>query len=157
MEVSTEGVMTTSGGWVSTVMVTALVAVPVTQSVAVMATTYTPSPGGVQVVADLYSIKGDRMGRRARELEELGVDHVMLHLGHDEAHADPSRHCLEGLDEVLEAVSIPVGVGTFGVEEAVEAVKRGASFVVQGNPMLSEPDALDKMRTFIDAVHGVVS
>ena len=111
---------------------------------------------GVEVVADLYSVKVDQMGRRAEELEKLGVDYVMLHLGHDEAHADPSRDCLEGLEEVLSAVSLPVGVGTFGAEEAVEAIRRGAAFVVQGNPILADPAASEKMKAFIDSVKSAV-
>ena len=44
-----------------------------------------------------------------------------------------------------------------GIEEAVEAIKRGASFVVQGNPILSAPDAPAKMKAFIDAVKAAVS
>ena len=107
---------------------------------------------GVEVTADLYAVKIGDMAGRASELEQLGVDHVMLHLGHDEAHADPGRGCLEGLEEVLAAVSLPVGVSTFGREEAVEAVRMGASFVVQGNPILSAPDAADQLKQFIAAV-----
>lgn len=111
---------------------------------------------GVAVVADLYSIKPEDLGPRARELERLGVDYVMLHLGHDEAREDPKKHALDGLKELVASVTIPVGVGTFTVEEAVEAVKQGASFVVQGNPILSSPDAPRRLAEFIEAVKGAL-
>lgn len=112
--------------------------------------------GGVEVIADLYAVKGEELGRRAGELQELGVDYVMLHLGHDEAHADPTLRCLEGLDEVLASVTVPVGVSTFGKSEAVEAVRRGASFVVQGNPILIARDAAEQLVDFIACVKGAL-
>lgn len=111
--------------------------------------------GGVAVVADLYAVKADAVAIRARELQELGVDYVMLHLGHDEAHADASLGCLDGLEAVVAAVAVPVGVSTFGVAEAVEAIELGASFVVQGNPIMSAADAATQLRAFIEAVKGV--
>ena len=89
---------------------------------------------GVEVVVDLLGVRN--LAQRAAEVEALGVDYVMLHLGFDEARADPSKHALDGLEEVLGAVTIPVGVGTFAPEEALEAVRMGASFVVQGEPLL---------------------
>ena len=107
---------------------------------------------GVAVVADMYAIPLTEIGRRAREVENLGVDYVMLHLGHDEAKADPNKGCLDGLNELLEAVSVPVGISTFTAEEAVRAVKQGASFVVQGNPILADPDVAVKLAEFIRAV-----
>ena len=111
---------------------------------------------GVEVAADMYSVKTEDLGRRAFELQEIGVDYIMLHLGHDEAQADTSLDCLDGLEEILSSVSLPVGVGTFGIEEAVEAVKRGASFVVQGNPILSSNNAETRLAEFIEAVKGAV-
>ena len=109
---------------------------------------------GVEVMADLYALRLEEMGCRAREVQDLGVDHVMIHRGHDEAHADPSLGCLDGLDDVLASVSVPVGVSTFEKREAVEAVRRGAAFVVQGHPILSAPDAAEQLREFIEAVKG---
>jgi 3-keto-L-gulonate-6-phosphate decarboxylase len=107
---------------------------------------------GVEVVADLYAIDKKDIGRRARELSSLGVDYLMLHLGHDEAQADPSRRCVEGLEQVLSSVTIPVGVSTFGKEDATEAIRLGASFVVQGNPILGGSDAAERLGDLISAV-----
>jgi 3-hexulose-6-phosphate synthase len=108
--------------------------------------------GGVQVCVDMYSVKRHELAKRAKHLQELGVDYIMIHLGFDEARDEPHKHALDGLEEVVQAVTIPVGVGTFTVEEAVEAVKKGASFIVQGEPLVSASDAPERLRAFIQAV-----
>ena len=109
---------------------------------------------GVEVMADMYGLREARLGPRARELESLGVDYLLLHLGHDEAQDEPHRTVLDGLEELAAAVRIPVGVATFTEQEAVAAVRRGASFIVQGHPILNGPGALRKLRDFIGAVKG---
>jgi len=107
---------------------------------------------GVQVVADLYSVPRESLARRARELEALGVDYVMIHLGFDEARDEPARRATGGLEEVVAAVGIPVGVAAFTLDDALEAIRKGASFVVQGEPLLSRPDAEKELREYISAV-----
>jgi 3-keto-L-gulonate-6-phosphate decarboxylase len=108
---------------------------------------------GIEVMVDLMGLN-DRAGR-AKECEAMGADYLMLHLGHDEAHADAAKHVLDGLDEVVAAVSRPVGVSTFAVAEAIEAVKRGASFIIQGEPILSSPDRDKRLARFVEAVKSV--
>lgn len=107
---------------------------------------------GVQVVADLYSVPRQALARRARELEALGVDFLMIHLGFDEARDEPARRTTDGLAEVVAAVGIPVGVAAFELSDALEAVRGGASFVVQGEPLLSRPGAEQELRAYISAV-----
>lgn len=104
---------------------------------------------GVKVVGDLYAIPLDTIGKRAKELEDLGVDYVMIHLGHDDAHANPEKHVLDGLSEVVSATKLPVCVSTFTIEEALEALRLGATVIVQGEPILSMKDAKEKMTEFI--------
>ena len=55
--------------------------------------------GGVAVCADMYSVGRQNLARRAKELEGLGVDYLMLHLGFDEARDEPDKHPLDGLEE----------------------------------------------------------
>ena len=105
---------------------------------------------GVEVVVDLLGVKN--LAQRAREVEALGADYLMLHQGFDEARADPSKHVLDGLEELVKAVEIPVGVGVFTLEEAIEAVQMGASFVVQGEPLLSAPDLPSRLADFVQRV-----
>jgi 3-keto-L-gulonate-6-phosphate decarboxylase len=109
---------------------------------------------GIEVMVDLIGV-GARAAR-AREAVAMGADYVMLHLGHDESRADSAKGVLDGLEEVLSAVSVPVGVSTFTRNEAVRAVRMGASFVVQGEPILSVPDRDGEFRRFIDAVKSAL-
>lgn len=108
--------------------------------------------GKVKVMVDLFAIDPGLMATRAAEVEQLGVDYFLIHLGHDQATDEPERTVLDGLDEVVAAVSAPVGVSTFTAEQAVEAVRRGASFIVQGEPILSAEDSLEKLTAFIERV-----
>jgi hypothetical protein len=41
---------------------------------------------------------------------------------------------------------------TFNADQAVRAVRGGASFVVQGEPLVSAPDGFDQLSRFIQAV-----
>ncbi len=107
---------------------------------------------GIEVVVDLCAVPLDVIGQRAQQCEALGADYVMIHLGHDDAHAHPHKHVLDGLDDVIAAVRVPVFVSTFTLEQALEALRRGATGIVQGEPILSAPDALEQMTAFVKAV-----
>ena len=105
---------------------------------------------GVWVVADTIGVK--QQAARARQCAEWGVHMVYLHYGADQRVADASRDSTQWLDEVLSAVPIPVGVGCFGVEDAVRAVKRGAELVAIGHPVISSTNPLEKLREFVHEV-----
>jgi 3-hexulose-6-phosphate synthase/6-phospho-3-hexuloisomerase len=107
---------------------------------------------GVAVVADTIGVK--QQAARARQCAEWGVDMIYLHYGADQRAADASRDSTQWLDEVLTAVSIPVGVGCFGVEDAVRAVERGADLVAIGHPVISGPNPLDELRRFVSEVRS---
>jgi 3-keto-L-gulonate-6-phosphate decarboxylase len=113
--------------------------------------------GHVKVMVDLFALEPEQMAARAAAVESLGVDYFLIHLGHDQANDEPHRTVLDGLDEVVAAVSAPVGISTFTADQAVEAVRRGASFIVQGEPILSAPDALDQLSSFIAQVKAAGS
>ncbi|MEX2310448.1 MAG: orotidine 5'-phosphate decarboxylase / HUMPS family protein [Pirellulales bacterium] len=102
---------------------------------------------GVWVVADTIGVK--QQAARARQCAEWGVHMVYLHYGADQRVADASRDSTQWLDEVLSAVSIPVGVGCFGVEDAVRAVQRGAELVAIGHPVISSTNPLEELRKFV--------
>ena len=104
----------------------------------------------VKVTADLLAVPD--LVKRAKEIAAMGVDYIMVHLAADEMREDLTQDPLAGLSEVVKAVDIPVGVGTFNVEQAVEAVKRGAKFIVQGNPLLSSDDPEKGLSEFIKEV-----
>jgi 3-hexulose-6-phosphate synthase len=107
---------------------------------------------GIMVIADTIGVKDQ--AARARQCAEWGVDVVYLHYGADQRRADESRDSTQWLDEVLAAVSIPVGVGCFGVEDAVRAVQRGADYVVIGHPLISGADPLAELKRFVKDVRA---
>ena len=105
---------------------------------------------GVWVVADTIGVK--QQAARARQCADWGVHMIYLHYGADQRAADALQDSTQWLDEVLAAVSIPVGVGCFGVEDAVRAVQRGAELVAIGHPVISGPNPLDDLREFVREV-----
>jgi 3-hexulose-6-phosphate synthase len=107
---------------------------------------------GIMVCADLFSVKPERLVERAKEVEVLGVDYLLKHLGMDETKHYPERKCTDYVKEIVDAVQIPVGVSTFTIEDALVALKAGASFIVQGEPILSSDNALEKLSEFISTV-----
>ncbi len=107
---------------------------------------------GIKVVADMFSVPLDSIVNRARQLEALGVDYLTIHLGIDESKYDKSRHPFDKLEEVVKAVSLPVGVSSFSKEDAIAAVKLGASWIIQGEPILSAPNALEQLTDYVKAV-----
>jgi 3-hexulose-6-phosphate synthase/6-phospho-3-hexuloisomerase len=102
---------------------------------------------GVWVVADTIGAK--QQAARARQCADWGVHMVYLHYGADQCAADSSRDSTQWLDEVLAAVSIPVGVGCFGVEDAVRAVRQGAELVAIGHPLISSRNPLEDLSEFV--------
>jgi 3-keto-L-gulonate-6-phosphate decarboxylase len=110
--------------------------------------------GGVEVMVDLYALDPAVILRRAKDMEAMGVHYLLLHAGGDAMAAQPDRDPLAGLSELVRAVSLPVGAVTFNVDQAVRAVREGASFVVQGEPLVSAPDGPGILADYIARVHS---
>jgi 3-keto-L-gulonate-6-phosphate decarboxylase len=104
----------------------------------------------VMVVADTIGVKDQ--AKRARQCQDWGVHMVYLHYGADQSAADTSQDSTQWLEEVMDAVTIPVGVGCFGVEDAVRAVQLGAANVTIGHPLISGDDALEQLQLFVREV-----
>ena len=108
---------------------------------------------GIWVIADTIGVKNQ--AARARQCEEWGVDMVYLHYGTDERVANPSKDSTQWMDEVMNAVSIPVGVGCFGVEDAARAAAKGAANITIGHPVVSAgPEALSQLKELVAAVRA---
>jgi 3-hexulose-6-phosphate synthase/6-phospho-3-hexuloisomerase len=107
---------------------------------------------GVWVVVDLIGVKN--VAARARQCEEWGVSMVYLHYGADQRRADATKDSVQWLDEVQAAVKIPVGVGTFGVEDAVRAVSKGAELVAIGHPLISGEKPLEALTDYCRQVRA---
>jgi 3-hexulose-6-phosphate synthase len=107
---------------------------------------------GVKVVLDLIGCK--TVAQRAAQCEEWGVDMLYLHYGADQRRADASRDSTQWLAEVMKTVKIPVGVGTFGAEDAVRAVAGEAALVAIGHPVISAEDPLAALTDYVRQVRA---
>jgi len=100
---------------------------------------------GVKVMGDNMACPD--MVAAARELEDLGCDFIVHHIGYDErrgiaaaGHRMPSP--LDQLREVVAAVTIPVqAVGGLSLEQAVQCPQYGAPLVVIGAPLTIDSDS----------------
>ena len=101
---------------------------------------------GVLVIVDTIGVR-DQVGR-AREVERIGADSVYLHYGADQRRADASRDSTQWVESVGKAVRVPLGAGTFGIEDAVRAAKLGTDIMVIGHPLISGPDPLGALREY---------
>jgi 3-keto-L-gulonate-6-phosphate decarboxylase len=105
---------------------------------------------GVWVVADTIGVSDQ--AARARSCAAWGVHMIYLHYGADQRKADASRDSTQWLSEVERAVSIPIGVGCFGVEDGVRAAQMGAELVAIGHPVISAADPLAELSRFVREV-----
>jgi 3-hexulose-6-phosphate synthase/6-phospho-3-hexuloisomerase len=119
------------------------------------------------------AVMGDNLGcpdmvAGARQIEDLGCDYVIHHIGYDErrgiAAAGRRRPSpLDQLREVVAAVSVPVqAVGGLTLEQAVLTPEYGAPLVVIGAPLAvdadsfrtAEGDLAGTLRLICERVHG---
>lgn len=105
---------------------------------------------GIMVVVDTIGVK-DQAGR-AKLCEKWGADMIYLHYGADQRRADDTHDSTQWLGEVIDAVGIPVGVGTFGVEDGVRAVAGGAALVCIGHPLITQDDPLAALTEYVRQV-----
>lgn len=118
-------------------------------------------------------VMGDNLGcpdmvQGARELEELGCDMVIHHIGYDErrgiaARGERAPNPLDQLKAVVDAVQIPVqAVGGLSLEQAIASPSYGAPLVVIGAPLAIDADSFSRgagnveevLRKICVAVHG---
>ncbi len=113
---------------------------------------------GCEIMVDLINV-ADPVSR-AKELEDLGVDYINVHVGIDQQMVgmDP----LEVLKEVVKEVSIPVAAaGGLDAEKAAACVAMGASIVIVGSNIVKSrnvTEAAKRVRKAIDeaAVGGKI-
>jgi len=97
-------------------------------------------------------VMGDNLGcpdmvQGARDLEALGCDMVIHHIGFDErggiaASGLRPPNPLDQLKEVVEAVKVPVqAVGGLSLEQAIQSPAFGAPLVVIGAPLAIDADS----------------
>jgi 3-hexulose-6-phosphate synthase len=107
---------------------------------------------GVWVVADTIGVKNQ--AARARECASWGVHMIYLHYGADQRKNDATRDSTQWLADVQRAVSIPIGVGCFQVEDGVRAARMGAELIAIGHPVISAADPLAELSRFVKEVRA---
>jgi 3-hexulose-6-phosphate synthase len=102
---------------------------------------------GIQVMGDNLAAE-DRVAN-AKWLERLGVDYIIHHVGYDERRMINGLTPMEELDDVVDAVSVPVqAVG------GIECPAHGAPLVVLGAPLVI---AADDFKPAGDDLYSVLS
>ncbi len=108
---------------------------------------------GVRVMGD--NLAADDRVANAKWLESLGVDYIIHHIGYDERRMIQGLSPMDELDEVVEAVSVPVqAVGGLSIRQAIECPAHGAPLVVLGAPLVIDAD---DFRPAASDLHGVLS
>ncbi|HEY6168311.1 MAG TPA: orotidine 5'-phosphate decarboxylase / HUMPS family protein [Verrucomicrobiae bacterium] len=105
---------------------------------------------GIKVVTDMIGVKD--LAARASLVARWGVDMIYLHYAADQRRADATRDSTQWLETVLAVVDIPIGVATFGAEDAVRAVKAGAQLVAIGHPLFDSADVLGALKHYVEQV-----
>jgi 3-hexulose-6-phosphate synthase len=78
----------------------------------------------------------------AKMMEEIGVDYIIVHTGHDERCEVIEASPLDDLEAVVEAVNVPVqAVGGLSIEQAIQMPVLGAPLVVIGAPLAIDNDS----------------
>ncbi len=118
-------------------------------------------------------VMGDNLGCPdmivgAKQLQDLGCDFIIHHIGYDErrgiaARGEKAPTPLDQLREVVAAVDIPVqAVGGMSIDQAIESPTYGAPLVVIGAPLAINPDRFERaggnletvLRQICDSVHA---
>ncbi len=104
---------------------------------------------GCEIMVDLINVPDPV--KRAKELEELGVDYINVHVGIDQQMVgmDP----LEVLKEVVSVVSIPVAAaGGLDAEKAAACVALGADIVIVGSNIVKSRNVTESARRIRQAI-----
>lgn len=121
---------------------------------------------GVGVMGDNLGCPDMVVG--ARQLQDLGCDFIIHHIGYDErrgiaARGEKAPTPLDQLREVVAAVDIPVqAVGGMSIDQAIQSPSLGAPLVVIGAPLAINPDRFERaggnletvLKQICEAVHA---
>jgi 3-hexulose-6-phosphate synthase/6-phospho-3-hexuloisomerase len=111
---------------------------------------------GIKVIADIMFCP-DPIAAAVRA-QNIGVHMIGWHLGYDHRAENRGLKAIDGLDDVICAVRIPVQVvGGLSVEHAIQAARSGAASVVIGGPIVPGDRGNGLAGTLKEIVNGVRS
>jgi len=104
---------------------------------------------GAKIMVDLMRVEDKP--KRAKELQDLGVDYLNLHVSIDEQMI--ARTPLEELRAVCKVASLPVAVaGGLNSETVAQAVEAGASIIIVGGAIIKAEKVADATATIRTAM-----
>lgn len=106
---------------------------------------------GMEVMVDLMGV--NEVEKRAKELEEMGVDYICIHVAIDEQMV--GKKPFEYLERVKKVTSLPIAVaGGINASSAGEAVSKGASIVIVGGAIIKAENVREATRLIKKAMEG---
>ena len=104
---------------------------------------------GVKIMMDLITVP-DPVGR-SRELEELGVDYICVHVGIDQQMT--GKDTIDFLKQIVKEVKIPVAAaGGMDAATAADAVANGAAIVIVGGSIVRSANVTESARKIRDSI-----
>jgi len=104
-----------------------------------------------EIMADLVNMEGEKCVKRAKKLESIGVDYILVHTGIDDQMAGANP--LDSLKLISKTVDIPVAVaGGIDKNSACEALKFGADLIIIGGAITRSKDVFKASREIIGKI-----
>ena len=104
---------------------------------------------GVQIMMDLLTVP-DPVGR-SRELEELGVDYICVHVGIDQQMT--GKDTIDFLKQIVKEVKTPVAAaGGMDAASAADAVASGAAIVIVGGSIVRSANVTESARKIRESI-----
>jgi 3-hexulose-6-phosphate synthase/6-phospho-3-hexuloisomerase len=104
---------------------------------------------GVQIMMDLLTVP-DLVGR-SRELEELGVDYICVHVGIDQQMT--GKDTIDFLKQIVKEVKTPVATaGGMDAASAADAVASGAAIVIVGGSIVRSANVTESARKIRESI-----
>jgi len=104
---------------------------------------------GVQIMMDLLTVP-DPVGR-SRELEELGVDYICVHVGIDQQMT--GKDTIDFLQQIVKEVKTPVAAaGGMDAASAADAVASGAAIVIVGGSIVRSANVTESARKIRESI-----
>ena len=110
---------------------------------------------GVQIMMDLLTVPDPV--KRSRELDQLGVDFICVHVGIDQQMT--GRDTVDFLKQIVKEVKTPVAAaGGIDAVSGAEAIASGAAIVIVGGSIVRSADVTASARKIREAIdHATVS